>query len=44
VVGLARENGLVVGIGVGHTHVRVAVSDLAHQVLGERVVALDADA
>lgn len=44
VIGLARENGLVVGIGVGHTHVRVAVSDLAHQVLGERVVALDTDA
>lgn len=43
VIGLARENGLVVGIGVGHTHVRVAVSDLAHQVLAERVVELDAD-
>jgi predicted NBD/HSP70 family sugar kinase len=43
VIGLARENGLVVGIGVGHTHVRVAVSDLAHQVLAEQVVELDAD-
>ncbi len=43
VLGLARENGLVIGTGVGHTHVRVAVADLTHRVLGERTVDVDVD-
>jgi predicted NBD/HSP70 family sugar kinase len=43
VLGLARENGLVVGVGIGHTHVRVAVADMTHRVLGERILDLDVD-
>ena len=43
VLGLARENGLVVGVGIGHTHVRVAVADMTHRVLGERTLDLDVD-
>ncbi len=40
-VALTRRAGLVVGIDLGRTHVRVAVADLSHQVLGEHVAALD---
>jgi predicted NBD/HSP70 family sugar kinase len=40
-VRLTRRAGLVVGVDVGRTHVRVAVADLAHDVVGERMTALD---
>jgi predicted NBD/HSP70 family sugar kinase len=40
-VQLTRSAGLVVGIDLGRTHVRVAVADLAHQILGEHVAAMD---
>ena len=42
-VALHRRAGVVVGIDVGKRHVRVAVADLAHRVLGETTVALDSD-
>jgi predicted NBD/HSP70 family sugar kinase len=35
-VRLAPAAGLAVGVDVGRTHLRVAVADLGHQVLGER--------
>ncbi len=35
VVRLARSAGLVVGVDFGHTHVSVAISDLAGRILGE---------
>jgi predicted NBD/HSP70 family sugar kinase len=40
-VRLAPAAGLAVGVDVGRTHLRVAVADLGHQVLGERSVRLD---
>jgi predicted NBD/HSP70 family sugar kinase len=40
-VRLAPAAGLAVGVDVGRTHLRVAVADLGHQVVGERSVRLD---
>jgi predicted NBD/HSP70 family sugar kinase len=40
---LSRRAGVAVGIDFGHSHVRVAVSDLAHVVLAEQHAALDVD-
>src|SRR3954454_22572536 len=40
---LARPAGLVVGVDLGHSHVRVLTADLAGTVLGERVAGLDID-
>jgi len=33
---LSRRSGVVVGIDIGHSHIAVASSDLAHQILDER--------
>lgn len=43
-VALARSAGVAVGIDFGHSHLRVAVCDLAHKVLAERVIPMDVDA
>jgi predicted NBD/HSP70 family sugar kinase len=40
-VRLAPSAGLAVGVDVGRRHMRVAVADLGHQVLGERSIRLD---
>jgi predicted NBD/HSP70 family sugar kinase len=40
-VRLSPAAGLAVGVDVGRTHLRVAVADLGHQVLGEQSVRLD---
>jgi predicted NBD/HSP70 family sugar kinase len=40
---LSRHAGVAVGIDFGHSHVRVAVSDLGHEVLGEAQAPLDVD-
>lgn len=42
-LGLARESGLVIGIDLGHTHVRMALADMSRQVLSEVVRPLDVD-
>jgi predicted NBD/HSP70 family sugar kinase len=42
-VSLNSSAGLVIGIDFGHRHLRVAVSDLAHQVLAETWRELDVD-
>lgn len=42
-VSLSRAAGLVMGIDFGHSHVRVAVGDLAHEVIAEQVVSMDVD-
>lgn len=42
-VSLSRAAGLVVGIDFGHSHVRVAVGDLAHEVIAEETVSIDVD-
>lgn len=42
-VSLSRAAGLVVGIDFGHSHVRVAVGDLAHEVIAEDTVFIDVD-
>ncbi|SDC73109.1 Sugar kinase of the NBD/HSP70 family, may contain an N-terminal HTH domain [Geodermatophilus telluris] len=36
-VRLTRRAGVVVGVDIGRTHVRVAVADLSHEVVGEHV-------
>ena len=41
---LSKEAGLAAGVAFGHTHVRVALADMAHQVVAEEVRALDVDA
>ena len=41
---LHRDAGLVLGIDFGKAHVRVALADLAHRVIGERHRPLDSDA
>jgi predicted NBD/HSP70 family sugar kinase len=38
-----RPSGLVVGVDLGHSHLRVVTADLAGNVLGERVAELDID-
>jgi predicted NBD/HSP70 family sugar kinase len=40
---LSRSAGVAVGIDFGHSHVRVAIADLAHTVLAEAEQALDVD-
>jgi len=40
---LSRSAGVAVGIDFGHSHVRVAVADLAHTILAEAEEALDVD-
>jgi glucokinase-like ROK family protein len=40
-VSLSRRAGLAIGIDIDHRHLRVAVCDLNHVVLGERTMALD---
>ena len=40
---LSRAAGVAVGIDFGHSHVRVAVADLGHEVLGEAQAPLDVD-
>ncbi|MFE7133779.1 ROK family protein [Streptomyces sp. NPDC057638] len=42
-VALSGAAGLVVGVDFGHTHLRVAVGNLAHQVLAEEAEPLDVD-
>ena len=42
-VSLSRSAGLVVGIDFGHSHVRVAIGDLAHEVIAEDTVFIDVD-
>lgn len=43
-VSLSADAGIVVGVDFGHTHLRVAVGNLAHQVLAEDAEPLDVDA
>jgi predicted NBD/HSP70 family sugar kinase len=42
-VRLSRAAGVAVGIDFGHSHLRVAVGDLGHEVLAEQAVPLDVD-
>jgi glucokinase-like ROK family protein len=41
---LDRSAGAAIGIDFGHSHLRVAVADLSHEILAEQVRALDVDA
>jgi predicted NBD/HSP70 family sugar kinase len=43
-VRLDRRAGVVLGVDIDRQHVRVAVADLGHQILAERVAPADADA
>lgn len=43
-VSLSGDAGIVIGIDFGHTHLRVAIGNLAHQVLAEESEPLDVDA
>lgn len=43
-VSLSGSAGIVIGVDFGHTHLRVAVGNLAHQVLAEEAEPLDVDA
>jgi glucokinase-like ROK family protein len=43
-VSLSGDAGIVVGVDFGHTHLRVAVGNLAHQVLAEEAEPIDVDA
>src|SRR3954453_9424545 len=43
-VSLSGDAGIVIGVDFGHTHRRVAVGNLAHQVLGEGAEPLDGEA
>jgi len=43
-VSFSGDAGIVVGVDFGHTHLRVAVGNLAHQVLAEEAEPLDVDA
>ncbi|TVL93428.1 ROK family transcriptional regulator [Streptomyces sp. LX-29] len=43
-VSLSGHAGIVVGVDFGHTHLRVAIGNLAHQVLAEESEPLDVDA
>ncbi|MDB1089149.1 ROK family transcriptional regulator [Streptomyces sp. ACA25] len=42
-VSLASDAGIVVGIDFGHSHLRIAVGNLAHQVLAEEAEPFDVD-
>src|SRR5574342_1352487 len=41
---LARPAGLAVGLDIGRRHIRAAVADLGHAVLGDREIALEFEA
>lgn len=43
-VSLSGDAGIVIGIDFGHAHLRVAIGNLAHQVLAEESEPLDVDA
>jgi glucokinase-like ROK family protein len=43
-VALSGDAGIVVGVDFGHSHLRVAVGNLAHQVLAEQSEPIDVDA
>ena len=43
-VSLSSDAGIVVGVDFGHSHLRVAVGNLAHQVLAEEAEPFDVDA
>ncbi|WP_267593463.1 ROK family transcriptional regulator [Carbonactinospora thermoautotrophica] len=43
-VSLSRRAGLALAVDFGHSHLRVAVGDMAHEVLAEETVPLDVDA
>ncbi|WP_052851240.1 ROK family transcriptional regulator [Streptomyces avicenniae] len=43
-VSLSTDAGIVVGVDFGHSHLRVAVGNLAHQVLAEEAEPFDVDA
>ncbi|MFD7625947.1 ROK family protein [Streptomyces sp. NPDC059851] len=43
-VSLSGDAGIVIGVDFGHTHLRVAVGNLAHQVLAEESAPMDVDA
>ncbi|MBN3931751.1 ROK family transcriptional regulator [Streptomyces verrucosisporus] len=43
-VSLSGDAGIVVGVDFGHSHLRVAVGNLAHQVLAEESEPIDVDA
>lgn len=43
-VSLSGDAGIVIGVDFGHTHLRVAVGNLAHQVLAEESEPIDVDA
>ncbi|WP_062214233.1 ROK family transcriptional regulator [Streptomyces sp. NBRC 109706] len=43
-VSLSGDAGIVVGVDFGHSHLRVAVGNLAHQVLAEEAEPVDVDA
>ncbi|MEU3402765.1 ROK family transcriptional regulator [Streptomyces sp. NPDC006670] len=43
-VSLSGDAGIVIGVDFGHAHLRVAVGNLAHQVLAEESEPLDVDA
>ncbi|MEU1538923.1 ROK family transcriptional regulator [Actinacidiphila glaucinigra] len=43
-VALSGDAGVVVGVDFGHSHLRVAVGNLAHQVLAEQSEPIDVDA
>ena len=43
-VSLSGDAGVVVGVDFGHSHLRVAVGNLAHQVLAERAEPINVDA
>lgn len=42
-VSLSGDAGIVVGVDFGHSHLRVAVGNLAHQVLAEQTEPIDVD-
>ncbi|MFD1832105.1 MULTISPECIES: ROK family transcriptional regulator [Streptomyces] len=43
-VSLSGDAGIVVGVDFGHSHLRVAIGNLAHQVLAEEAEPIDVDA
>ncbi len=43
-VSLSGDAGIMVGVDFGHSHLRVAVGNLAHQVLAEQTEPIDVDA
>lgn len=43
-VSLSGDAGIVIGVDFGHAHLRVAVGNLAHQVLAEEAEPMDVDA